>query len=141
MKARRQFLELLAVVGEAGLEILPGKDATRHASEDPSGKDAYGLNSAWTGGLPQGKWTRMDPLPGAITVNIGNMLMRLSDNLLKSTYHRVRAPLPGESLVGNTQLLCEMLLLTVTLNGMHVCRMMYTDRDPQARPGSSIIQA
>ena len=32
-------------------------------------------------------------------VNIGNMLMRLSDNLLKSTYHRVRAPLPCEVLV------------------------------------------
>ena len=41
----------------------------------------------------------MDPIPGAITVNIGNMLMRLSDNLLKSTYHRVRAPLPDETLV------------------------------------------
>lgn len=84
--------------GEAGLEILPGKDADRHASDDPSGKDTYGLNGAWTGGIPQGRWTRMDPIPGAITVNIGNMLMRLSDNLLKSTYHRVRAPLPDETL-------------------------------------------
>ena len=52
-----------------------------------------------TGGIPQGKWTKMDPIPGAITVNIGNMLMRLSDNKLKSTYHRVRALEEGESSV------------------------------------------
>ncbi|EIE19347.1 Clavaminate synthase-like protein [Coccomyxa subellipsoidea C-169] len=82
--------------GEPGLEILPGKDADAHAADDPSGKDATRLNGAWTGGLPRGIWTRMDPLEGAITVNIGNMLMRLSDGLLLSTYHRVRAPLPEE---------------------------------------------
>ncbi len=87
------------MAGEPGLEILPGKDAEAHAADDPSGKDAQRLNGAWTGGLPRGDWTRMDPLPGAITVNIGNMLMRLSDGLLHSTYHRVRAPLPGEKLV------------------------------------------
>ena len=52
-----------------------------------------------TGGIPQGKWTKMDPIPGAITVNIGNMLMRLSDNRLKSTYHRVRALEEGEASV------------------------------------------
>ncbi|KAK9796266.1 hypothetical protein WJX73_008902 [Symbiochloris irregularis] len=84
--------------GEGGLEILPGRDATVHASTDPSGKDKGGLNSAWTGGIPEGKWTRMDPIAGAITVNIGNMLMRYSDEKLKSTYHRVRGPLPGETL-------------------------------------------
>lgn len=83
-------------LGEPGLEILPGKDADAHAADDPSGKDTNRLNGAWTGGLPRGDWTRMDPLPGAITVNIGNMLMRLSDGLLHSTYHRVRAPLPDE---------------------------------------------
>ncbi|KAK9915336.1 hypothetical protein WJX75_007797 [Coccomyxa subellipsoidea] len=82
--------------GEPGLEILPGKDADAHAADDPSGKDTNRLNGAWTGGLPRGDWTRMDPLPRAITVNIGNMLMRLSDGLLHSTYHRVRAPLPDE---------------------------------------------
>ena len=59
------------VVGEPGLEILPGKDALSHAADDPSGKDVQRLNSAWTGGLPQGVWTRMDPLPGAVIVNIG----------------------------------------------------------------------
>ncbi len=87
---------VLSTAGEPGLEILPGKDAERHAVNDPSGKDSYGLNGAWTGGIPQGKWTKMDPIPGAITVNIGNMLMRLSDNKLKSTYHRVRALEEGE---------------------------------------------
>ena len=87
---------IILTVGEPGLEILPGKDAEQHAVNDPSGKDSYGLNGAWTGGIPQGKWTKMDPIPGAITVNIGNMLMRLSDNKLKSTYHRVRALEEGE---------------------------------------------
>ena len=53
----------------------------------------------YAGGIPQGKWTKMDPIPGAITVNIGNMLMRLSDNKLKSTYHRVRALEEGETSV------------------------------------------
>lgn len=32
------------------------------------------------------------PLEGAITVNIGDILMRWSDDVLKSTYHRVRTP-------------------------------------------------
>jgi isopenicillin N synthase-like dioxygenase len=32
------------------------------------------------------------PLEGAITVNIGDILMRWSDDTLKSTYHRVRVP-------------------------------------------------
>lgn len=74
---------------------------------DPSGKDSYGLNGALTGGIPQGKWTKMDPIPGAITVNIGNMLMRLSDNKLKLTYHRVRALEEGEVSV------CLQLLLVL----------------------------
>jgi len=35
-------------------------------------------------------------LEGAITVNIGDMLMQWSDDRLKSTFHRVRMPRPGE---------------------------------------------
>ena len=71
-EAEVPFLKRVCAAGEPGLEILPGKDASSHAADDPSGKDAQHLNSAWTGGLPQGVWTQMDPLPGAITVNIGD---------------------------------------------------------------------
>ena len=46
---------LIARAGEPGLEILPGKHADVQASDDPSGKDTYGLNGAWSGGLPQGR--------------------------------------------------------------------------------------
>ncbi len=35
-------------------------------------------------------------MEGAITVNIGDMLMQWSDDRLKSTFHRVRMPRPGE---------------------------------------------
>ena len=35
-------------------------------------------------------------LPGCITVNLGDALMRWSGDALKSNYHRVRMPLPGE---------------------------------------------
>lgn len=41
----------------------------------------------------------MDPVPGAITVNIGNMLMRLSSDKLKSMYHRMQALEEGEASV------------------------------------------
>ena len=53
--------------GEPGLEILPGKDAERQAVEDPSGKDTYGLNGAWTGGLPQGRYGPTSPEMGPVT--------------------------------------------------------------------------
>lgn len=39
-----------------------------------------------------GDWTPVEPVPGAITVNIGDMLMRWSDDKLKSTLHRVLYP-------------------------------------------------
>lgn len=44
-------------------------------------------------------WTPLDPKPGCLTVNIGDGLTRWTDGLLKSTYHRVRTPGPGENLV------------------------------------------
>ncbi|EIE22069.1 oxidoreductase [Coccomyxa subellipsoidea C-169] len=61
----------------AGLEVCPGREATsEHAVGD--------------------EWTECPALPGTITVNIGDALMRWSDDKLKSNYHRVRMPLPGE---------------------------------------------
>ncbi|KAK9823664.1 hypothetical protein WJX72_004518 [[Myrmecia] bisecta] len=64
--------------GEGGLEVCPGREAvTEFAS---SGEI----------------WTPADPIEGAITINIGDMLMQWSDDKLKSTFHRVRTPGAGE---------------------------------------------
>ena len=38
----------------------------------------------------------LSPIPGCITVNIGDPLQLWSDGLLKSNYHRVRMPYPDE---------------------------------------------
>ena len=43
-------------------------------------------------------WTSVEPTPGTITCNIGDMLMRWSDGRLPSTLHRVRMPRPDEYL-------------------------------------------
>lgn len=59
--------------GQGGLQVAPGKD------------QVDGL-----------AWTEVEPLDGIITCNIGDMLMRWSDDLLQSTLHRVRMPKPGE---------------------------------------------
>lgn len=61
----------------AGLEVCPGREAV---SEFAQGDE----------------WTECPAIPGAITVNIGDALMRWSDDKLKSNYHRVRMPQPGE---------------------------------------------
>jgi isopenicillin N synthase-like dioxygenase len=58
--------------GEGGLQVLPGKEA-----------DAE-------------RWTSVPATADAITCNIGDMLMRWSDDALPSTFHRVRLPVPGE---------------------------------------------
>ncbi|WP_172328502.1 isopenicillin N synthase family oxygenase [Mangrovicoccus sp. HB161399] len=58
--------------GEGGLQVCPGKDAAT------------------------GQWTDVAPKRGHITCNIGDMLMRWSDDQLQSTLHRVRMPEPGE---------------------------------------------
>jgi isopenicillin N synthase-like dioxygenase len=39
-----------------------------------------------------GKWLAIDPPPGALVVNIGDMLQRLTNHVLPSTTHRVRNP-------------------------------------------------
>lgn len=60
--------------GHGGLQLCPGKE-----SDDL-------------------EWTDIEPLPGVVTCNIGDMLMRWSDDKLKSTLHRVRMPREDESL-------------------------------------------
>lgn len=60
--------------GEGGLQVCPGKDAEK------------------------AEWTDVPPKNGYITCNIGDMLMRWSDDQLQSTLHRVRMPRPGEYL-------------------------------------------
>lgn len=61
-------------VGQGGLQLCPGKE------------------------IESGQWTAVEPVEGAITCNIGDMLMRWSDDRLQSTLHRVRMPRPDEYL-------------------------------------------
>lgn len=63
--------------GQGGLQVSPGRD-----TED-KGEDR--------------EWYSVTPKEGLITCNIGDMLMRWSDDRLKSTLHRVRMPRAGES--------------------------------------------
>ncbi|ROZ98049.1 isopenicillin N synthase family oxygenase [Gordonia sp. OPL2] len=58
--------------GQGGLQVLPGAEAHSEA------------------------WTPIEPSDDAITCNIGDMLMRWSDDRLPSNFHRVRAPRRGE---------------------------------------------
>lgn len=58
--------------GQGGLQVCPGKD---HESQ---------------------QWTSIEPNEEVITCNIGDMLMRWSDDQLPSNFHRVRAPAEGE---------------------------------------------
>lgn len=60
--------------GQGGLEVCPGKDLDTPA------------------------WTPVPPDEEAITCNIGDMLMRWSDDRLPSNFHRVRNPQAGEYL-------------------------------------------
>ncbi len=60
--------------GQGGLQVCPGKDSKNKL-----------------------EWTNVVPMDGIITCNIGNMLMRWSDDQLKSTLYRVRMPWPDEN--------------------------------------------
>jgi isopenicillin N synthase-like dioxygenase len=62
--------------GQGGLQLCPGKEADSGELE----------------------WTDVPPAPGVVTCNIGDMLMRWSDDQLKSTLHRVRMPRADEYL-------------------------------------------
>ncbi|KAI9248158.1 hypothetical protein EDC94DRAFT_625303 [Helicostylum pulchrum] len=63
--------------GESGLEVCPGREASTE----------FGHGDAWTA---------VSPEEGDIVCNIGDMIMRWSDDALKSNFHRVRAPGVGE---------------------------------------------
>lgn len=58
--------------GQGGLQVCPGKEMDAQA------------------------WTSIPPDESAITCNIGDMLMRWSDDQLPSNFHRVKNPVPGE---------------------------------------------
>ncbi len=58
--------------GQGGLQVLPGKDAEAQV------------------------WTPIEPADDVVTCNIGDMLMRWSDDQLKSNFHRVKNPRPDE---------------------------------------------
>ena len=63
---------LFQQAGQGGLQVLPGKD--REAQQ----------------------WTPIEPADDVITCNIGDMLMRWSDDQLQSNFHRVKSPGPAE---------------------------------------------
>ena len=74
--------------GEPGLEVCAGKDTTP--------KEA----------MQSGLWVPCDPVPGAITVNIGDALQYWTDGRLKSTFHRVRMPSKDDFQVGTNPSPC-----------------------------------
>jgi len=45
----------------------------------------------------EGRWLDVNPPEGALVVNIGDMLQRLTNNVLPSTSHRVVNPAPGRA--------------------------------------------
>ena len=65
--------------GQSGLQLCPGKESNNKESAELA-------------------WTDVEPSPGVITCNIGDMLMRWSDDKLLSTLHRVRMPRADEYL-------------------------------------------
>ncbi|WP_050464144.1 isopenicillin N synthase family dioxygenase [Herbaspirillum autotrophicum] len=60
--------------GQGGLQVCPGKE------------------------METQEWTSIEPAADVITCNIGDMLMRWSDDQLPSNFHRVKNPLPHEYL-------------------------------------------
>ncbi len=58
--------------GQGGLQVCPGVEFEKQ------------------------EWTSIPPDEDVITCNIGDMLMRWSDDQLPSNFHRVRNPMPGE---------------------------------------------
>ncbi|MGG7102908.1 isopenicillin N synthase family dioxygenase [Rhodococcus sp. 24CO] len=58
--------------GQGGLQLCPGKE------------------------MEAQEWTSVEPAEEAITCNIGDMLMRWSDDVLPSNFHRVKSPGPND---------------------------------------------
>ena len=75
MEEPKRFLRApgLCGAGQTGLEVCSGLTTDRKKAQEA-------------------QWVAFDPVPGAITINIGDSLQYWSDGALKSTYHRVRCP-------------------------------------------------
>ncbi|PWN46701.1 Clavaminate synthase-like protein [Violaceomyces palustris] len=63
--------------GQGGLEVCPGREVV----------DDFGMGNVWT---------KVEAEEDKIVCNIGDQLMRWSDDRLKSTFHRVRLPAQGQ---------------------------------------------
>lgn len=63
--------------GQSGLEICPGREVST----------GFGIGDLWT---------KVEPAPGEIVCNIGDLLMSWSDDRFKSTFHRVKTPMDVE---------------------------------------------
>ncbi|CDS12219.1 hypothetical protein LRAMOSA04414 [Lichtheimia ramosa] len=63
--------------GEDGLEVCPGRETSTE----------FGHGDVWAS---------VHPEEGEIVCNLGDMIMRWSDDIFKSNFHRVRAPKVGE---------------------------------------------
>ncbi|KAK9851352.1 hypothetical protein WJX84_007124, partial [Apatococcus fuscideae] len=109
----RSFLQYHKYPSLEGIKWKPGTNRiTAHTDESlitllytsPSSVGlelAAGSDGAAVEGVSDGlhkveNWTQCPPLPGCITVNIGDPLQLWSDGLLKSNFHRVRMPYPHE---------------------------------------------
>lgn len=46
-----------------------------------------------------GEFVPVKPIPGTVVVNVGDLLMRWSNDVLKSTLHRVKAPKVGSNVI------------------------------------------
>jgi isopenicillin N synthase-like dioxygenase len=64
--------------GQSGLEICPGREVVT----------GFGMGDTWT---------KVEPAPGEIICNIGDLLMSWSDDRFKSTFHRVKTPSDPET--------------------------------------------
>lgn len=73
--------------GEAGNEI---KNLSAHVDEGPVAILAQGEIGGLELKTTDGRWIAAPPVPGAFTVNLGNMMMWWSNGRFKSTLHRVR---------------------------------------------------
>lgn len=66
------------------------KNLSAHTDEGPVVILAQGEIGGLEVRAPDGRWLAAPPVPGAFTVNIGNMMMWWSNGRFKSTLHRVR---------------------------------------------------
>ena len=85
----------------SSLHASQGCEFSHHCAGSVGLELAAGADGAAVQGVSDGlhrveNWTPCPPLPGCITVNIGDPLQLWSDGLLKSNFHRVRMPHPDE---------------------------------------------